>query len=266
MQPRSESALGENFTIVTVGAHRAPVLRAGAGPSLLLLHGEEGFAALRPLISQLAPDFSVIAPIHPGFGGDPAPDWLERVSDAAMYYLDFCDAIDLRDLHLVGASMGGWIAADLATRSTARLASLSLIAPAGLHVAGATGIDPFLMLDDAASRAMFHDPAVADAALAQVTGDDEDIRLQERVTIARLGWAPRLHDPALRKWLHRIDVPTLLLWGAQDRLFPPAYATAWQNLLPRARLHLLDACGHLPHVEQTAAAAAALRTQIEALS
>lgn len=264
MEPTHTKAAEPSFDTITIGSHRAPVLRAGSGPTALLLHGEEGFDALRPVIARLAATHSVIAPIHPGFGGDPAPDWLDRVSDVAMYYLDFLDALDLREVHLAGASMGGWIAAELATRSTDRLASLALIAPAGIHLPEAAGIDPFLMVETLALRAMYHSPEAADAAAARLTPESEDIRLQERVTIARLGWSPRLHDPALRKWLHRIDIPTLLLWGENDRLFPPAHAQAWAALLPKARVQMIAACGHLPHVEHTEAVAAALATHMEA--
>jgi pimeloyl-ACP methyl ester carboxylesterase len=88
--------------------------------------------------------------------------------------------------------------------------------------------------------------------------ETEDQNLKNQTTTARLTWQPRGYDPHLAKWLHRVALPTLLVWGANDKLLPPAYAAAWQKLIPTAQLVVIPDCGHLPHVEQRAAFVAAL--------
>jgi pimeloyl-ACP methyl ester carboxylesterase len=122
---------------------------------------------------------------------------------------------------------------------------------AGLHVPGVPRIDPFLRSDEQRIRDFFHDPAKADAMIARVLKPElEDVAAKNRVATARLAWQPRNHDPHLHKWLHRIDVPTLLIWGAEDRLFPPAYAYAWHELIPGSKAVIIPECGHVPHIEK----------------
>ena len=224
----------------------------GAAP-LLFLHGASGAGSWLPCMQMLAQKFDVIVPEHPGFGESDTPDWLDTIHDLAYFYLDFLDALDLERVHLVGVSLGGWIAAELAVRDTKRLVSLTLMDAAGIHVPGVERIDPFLRSDEQRIRDFFHDPAKADAMIARVlTPELEDVAMKNRIATARLSWQPRNHDPHLHKWLHRIDVPTLLIWGADDRLFPQEFAHAWQQLIPGAKLAILPECGHVPHIEKPA--------------
>ncbi len=140
-----------------------------------------------------------------------------------------------------------------------RLASLTLVGAAGILVKEADPIDPFLRTDEQRIRDLFHDPARAEAMLQELRRPElEDIGLKNQTMTARLTWQPRGYDPHLAKWLHRIDLPTLLVWGRNDRLYPPAYAHAWQRLIPGAKVVLVPDCGHLPHVEQPQAFVAAL--------
>jgi pimeloyl-ACP methyl ester carboxylesterase len=133
------------------------------------------------------------------------------------------------------------------------LRSLVLVDAAGVRVIGIDGIDPFLCSPEVLRRNLYADPKLADATRPP---DDEaslDAQLRAAVMTARLGWEPRFFDRDLPKWLHRIDVPTLVVWGAEDRIFPVAYAHEFGKLIPGARVEVLPACGHLPHVEQPAA-------------
>ncbi len=233
--------------------------RAGAGRPLLLLHGAADAGQWLPCMDHLAARHTVIAPEHPGFGGSDTPAWLDTIPDLANFYLDLIDQLDLADIDLVGHDLGGWIAAELAVRNPRRLASLTLVAAAGIHVRGVAQTDPFLRTDEQRIRDLFHDQTHADAMIARVLRPEaEDRNLQNQTTTARLTWQPRGYDPHLAKWLHRIALPTLLVWGADDRLLPPAYAAAWQKLIPGAQLVVIRDCGHLPHVEQPAAFVAAL--------
>ena len=187
-------------------------------------------------------------------------------SDLANFYLDFLDQLDLRGVHLIGSSLGGWVAAELAVRNATRLASLTLIGAAGIHLKDVEQVDTFLSNDEQRIRDLFHDQELAEAVIAGSERPElEDAALKNRMMTAKLSWQPRNHDPHLRKWLHRIKVPTLLVWGDHDRLFPKEYALAYQRLIPGAKVVIIPNCGHLPHVEKGDEFAAELETFIGAM-
>jgi pimeloyl-ACP methyl ester carboxylesterase len=240
------------------------LMRGGAGRPLLILHGASGAGNWLPYMADLAARHDVIVPEHPGFGGSDTPDWLDTPADLAGFYLDFLDQLDLTGVDLLGFSLGGWIAAELAVRNTSRLASLTLVAAAGIHVKGVAQIDPFLRTDEQRIRDFFHDPKRADDMVQRLLRPElEDTNLKNRTTTARLVWQPRGYDPHLHKWLHRIDVPTLLLWGANDRMFPPDYAHAYQRLIPGSKVVIIPDCGHVPQIEQRPSFVAALEGFLE---
>jgi pimeloyl-ACP methyl ester carboxylesterase len=199
---------------------------AGDGPPLVFLHGAGGIERLLPFFDLLAKHHAVMAPEHPGFGASDNPAFIRDVPDVAMYYLDFFDALAEASggekIHLVGQSVGGWIAAELATRNGAHLKSLTLLAPAGIRVKGILSGDNFMWSHEETSRNLVYDQAYAERAIAAGTAMDEGQRdrlLANRYAAAKLGWEPRWFDPALERWLHRIKVPTLVLWGADDKCF-----------------------------------------------
>jgi pimeloyl-ACP methyl ester carboxylesterase len=132
--------------------------------------------------------FEVITPEHPGFGESDTPDWLDTVHDLAYFDLDPLAQLDLDRVHLVGLSLGGWIAAELAVRDTSRLASLTLVGAAGLHVNGVKQIDPFLRTDEQRICDFFHDQARAGEMIAQrLSPERADIAMKNRATTAKLG-------------------------------------------------------------------------------
>ena len=141
------------------------MMRGGAGRPLLILHGAGGMGSWAPYMADLATRHDVIVPEHPGFGASDTPDWLDTIPDLANFYLDVLDQLDLQNVDLVGFSIGGWIAAELAARNTRRLASLTLVAAAGIHVKGVEQVDTFLRNDEQRIRDMFHDPKRADEML-----------------------------------------------------------------------------------------------------
>jgi pimeloyl-ACP methyl ester carboxylesterase len=233
--------------------------RAGAGRPLLFLHGANDAGQWLPCLDDLAARHDVIVPEHPGFGASDMPAWLDTIPDLANFYLDLIDQLDLHDVDLVGHDLGGWIAAELAVRNPRRLASLTLVAAAGIHLADVAQADPFLRTDEQRIRDLFHDPARADDMVKRATRPEfEDIGLKNQTTTARLIWQPRGYDPQLAKWLHRIGVPTLLVWGTNDRVYPIDCAAAYQKLIPDAKLAIIPDCGHLPHIERRPAFMAAL--------
>ena len=251
---------------ITIKDCRIRLMRGGAGAPLLFLHGGGGAGIWLPCMAKLAKKFDVIAPEHPGFGDSDTPPWLDTIEDLANFYLDFLDQLDLRGVHLIGSSLGGWVAAELAVRNATRLASLTLIGAAGIHLKDVEQVDTFLINDEQRIRDLFHDQELAEAVIAGSERPElEDAALKNRMMTAKLSWQPRNHDPQLRKWLHRIKVPTLLVWGDHDRLFPKEYALAYQRLIPGAKVVIIPNCGHLPHVEKGDEFAAELETFIGAM-
>ncbi len=227
------------------------IMRGGFGAPLLLLHGAGGAGTWLPYMDELAKRFEVIAPESPGFGTSDTPDWLDNVGDLAYFYLDFIRHFGLDGIHLVGHSLGGWVAAELAVRDCRALSSLTLVAPSGIRVNGVPRADIFLLMPDELVRHLFHDPKLIEAALARKpTDEDVEAQIKSMETLARLAWEPRLFNPHLSKWLHRVSVPTLILWGENDRLVPPAYGPAFAGLIPGARLQTIKDCGHLPNIEK----------------
>jgi pimeloyl-ACP methyl ester carboxylesterase len=229
----------------------ARALHAGSGEPMVFLHGSAGLPVWGPFFDTLSAGFDLHVPEHPGFGATPAPDWMRNIADMAMYYLDMLDALDLRDVHLVGHSLGGWIAAEIAIRNTSRIASLTLMAPAGVRLRGIPFGDNFIWGPEESVRNLFHDQSFADRLLSHAPTDEEaDLALNSRFMAVRLGWEPRWVNPALQRWLHRILVPTLVLWGDDDKLFPCTYASAWTEGIPNSRAEIIRDCGHLPHIEK----------------
>jgi pimeloyl-ACP methyl ester carboxylesterase len=249
---------------VTVRGCRIRLMRGGAGDPLIYLHGASG-AAWLPFLQKLSKNFDVIAPEHPGFGESDTPDWLDNIHDLAYFYLDLLEELKLEGAHLVGNSFGGWIAAELAVRSTQHLASLTLTGSAGLYVPGVAQFDSYLNSEELRLRNFFYDSTKAKEMIARVLNPQtEDIALKNRATVAKISWQPRSHDPHLHKWLHRIDVPTLLVWGDTDRMFPKEHALAYQESIPDAKLVIIPKCGHVPQIEQPDAFVAALESFIGA--
>ena len=238
-------------SIVTVDGCRVSVKRGGVGEPLLFLHGAGGASAILPFMEKLAQRFEIIVPEHPGFGATDEPGWLENIHDLAYFYLDFLKAERLQRVHLIGGSIGGWIALEMAVRDSSRLRTLTLVGSAGIHIAGAPTGDLFLWSPEETFRNAFFDQKLAEQALAErLTPDQHDTGLRNKFTVAKLAWEPRLHDPNLHKWLHRIEIPTHVVWGDSDRMFPVQYGEAFQRLIPHSELTVIRRCGHLPQVER----------------
>jgi len=225
--------------------------RGGKGRPLVFLHGANGAPVVLPFMEKLAERFDVLVPEHPGYGQSSEPDWLENIHDVAYFYLDLFKQLDLKDIVLVGASMGGWIAMEIAVRDCSRLKELVLVAPAGIAAPGVEPADIFLMAPEDVVRALYFDQSIPEKLLAvPPTPEAIDTGLKNRHTTARLGWEPRLNDPHLPKWLQRIDVPVKIVWGEKDAILPVAFTKEFSRLMPKAKIHVLENCGHLPQVEK----------------
>ena len=248
----------------TIAGCKVQMLRGGQGAPLLFLHGGGGAGVWLPFFKTLAAKFDVIVPEHPGFGRSDTPEWLDNVGDYANFYLEFIDKLGLKDVNLVGTSLGGWIAADLAVRDSSHLNTLTLVAPAGIHVNGVPKGDIFLWTPEQSVRNLVADQGLADNILAMQPDEDERRRrMKNALMLAKVGWQPRLYDPNLRKWLHRIKKPTQIIWGDSDKVIPAAYGPAYRDLIPGSKLEVFKNCGHLPHIEKADDSAALITKFIE---
>jgi pimeloyl-ACP methyl ester carboxylesterase len=241
------------LSTVEVAGCRIALKRGGQGRPLLYLHGANGAAVIAPFMAQLAESFEVLVPEHPGFGASEEPGWLDNIHDLAYFYLDFIEQLDLRNLTLVGTSLGGWLALEIAVRNASRLCALTVVGPSGIYVPGLPRGDFFLWTPEERVRNLFVDQSIVDRLLAQRPSEQEaEIELKNQFTVARLAWEPRLFDPHLHKWLHRIKLPVQIVWGEADRILPAAYAAAFKSLIPQARIDVIPHCGHLPPIEKPA--------------
>jgi pimeloyl-ACP methyl ester carboxylesterase len=225
----------------------------GSGQPLLFLHAGEGLQPQLEWLDLLARRFRVVAPHHPGWGTSALPDWLMTVDDLAYLYLDLAASEGLEDAILVGACFGGWIAAEMAIRDTRRFAQLVLVDTLGIKVSGFTErdiADMHAIPREDYMRLAWADHTKGERDLMQLPDTELAGIARGREAFARFGWRPYMHNPRLRHWLHRIDLPTLLLWGEQDGIVSTTYGQAWQGEIPAAQMEIIPHAGHFPHWEQ----------------
>lgn len=231
-------------------------LVAGSGPPLLYLHAEQYFEQVRPHLDALAKKWRVIAPRHPGYGTASGAAGLRSVDDLAYLYLDLLDELKLDNVLLVGASFGGWIAIEMCVRNHARLAKLVLVSSVGVKFSGREErdfADLFYLPDIEAMPMLFADPKRHAPSYTAMSSGQLEEHARERQMLAHYGWRPYLHNPGLNRWLHRVDLPTLVLWGDSDKFARPSYAQSLVSALPAAELMVVRGAGHYPEIEQSEA-------------
>jgi pimeloyl-ACP methyl ester carboxylesterase len=243
-------------TVETKKGTRCRVLEAGSGTPVLYLHGAGGLLPDNPFLDLLAQRHSVFAPEWPGYGESTGDELLEDMLDFALHGWDLVDALGLSRPHVVGHSMGGMIAAEMACLAPRDLGKLVLAAPAGLWMDESPIPDIFAMLPFQIAEVLFADPQQGQALLTGGADLSEIEALKDFyiATQRRLSMAGKILFPIpnrrLSKRLYRLTADTLLVWGAQDRLIIPAYGKQWQSLVPRARLEIIEGAGHMLPYEQ----------------
>jgi len=247
------STAGSPPAMHAINGLQIEILTQGNGKPLLFLHPELGLDPAAPVVERLSSGARIIAPSHPGFGRSEVAKSQTTVDDLAYFYLDLLDALDLRDAALVGVSFGAWIAAEIAIKSTARLSHLVLAGAVGIKVGDRETRDIpdiFAMTESQYLELAYADPAIAKVDYTTRPEAELNIVARNREATARYAWSPYMHDPKLKGRLHRIRIPTLVLWGDKDRLTAPDYGRAYAAAIPEARFELIGACGHFPHIEQ----------------
>jgi pimeloyl-ACP methyl ester carboxylesterase len=238
---------------VKLGEVDLELFEGGSGPTLLYLHSGSGLRPDAPFFDALCRRFRVIAPAHPGFGASSLPLWLDTVDDYAHLYLELIDRLALSNILLVGHSIGGWTAAEIATKTTHNIDRLVLVGPVGIKVGPVDRLDIpdiYAMPEDQLDALLYADPAKWRPDRSKLSDQELMTMARNRQTLALITWEPYMHNPKLKHRLHRIDRPTLLMRGAQDGLISEQYAAAYAGLIPGAKLVTVDGAGHSPQIEQ----------------
>lgn len=229
------------------------VVRRGAGQPILALHGMQPIDPAARFLDLLARHAEIIAPSHPGFGDSPRPADFDTVYDLVHLYLDLLESLPHEKVTVLGFSFGGWLAAEMAAACCHRVDRLVLVDPLGIKLGDRETrdiVDVFNVHPDAVRDCEWHDPvrfapdfnAWDDAALIRYA--------RGRDALCTYGFQPYMFNPQLKRWLARIAMPTLVLWGASDRIVTPEYGRAYAGLIPGARFVQIDAAGHHPEIEQ----------------
>jgi len=254
-------------TIRIAGAE-LEVFQSGEGPPILFLHNGGGFDPESRFVPLLTARHRLIAPSHPGFGRSSLPEWIDSCDDIAYVHLELMDRLRLDQVDVIGCSIGGWIAAELATKSPERVRRLVLVCPEGVKVGPPERLDIpdiYALPHEELEQISYHDPARMQIDPAQFSDEQLAILVRNRETTALLVWEPYMHNPKLRHRLHRITAPTLFLRGESDGLVSADYLEAYGRLLPNARLETIAAAGHSPHLEQPEAFARTVLQFMEAV-
>ncbi|MBX9701480.1 MAG: alpha/beta hydrolase [Acetobacteraceae bacterium] len=228
------------------------VLRQGSGEPVVFLHGFQPADPGARWMGLLARRAEVIAPSLPGFGASARPKDFESVYDVLNTLSAFLETLGHRKVTLVGSSLGGWLAAELAVRSCDRIARLVLVDALGIKVSDRTTpdiLDVFNTLPELVKAATWHDEAKA-PDLDAMTDEQLIARHRNWESLALYGWHPYMHNPRLNYWLPRISAPTLVLWGASDGIVKSAYGRAYAARIPGAAFAEIAAAGHHPEIEQ----------------
>ena len=235
------------------------VLRGGSGDPIVLLHGMRSLDESSRFVSLLVDHGAILAPSLPGFGDTKRPKDFDSIYDLVHLTRALLDTVQGGKVTLVGLSFGGWLAAEMAAAGHPRLGRLVLVDPVGIKISDrqtADILDVFNRHPDEVRAAAFHDPdrcapdfdAMEDTAIIRYARD--------RDALCLYGWNPYLYNPQLPRWLPRIAVPTLVVWGESDGIVTPAYGRAYAEMIPNARFSVLPNAGHHPDVEQPEALAA----------
>ncbi len=238
---------------VEVGGVRLELFEFGSGKPILVLHEGQGFSPDAAFVGGLAKSHRVIAPSHPGFGRSERPGDIDTVDDLAHLYLEFIHDFGLHEVTVLGFSLGGWIAAEVATRCSHDIGRLVLVDAVGIRPGEPTdrpildifGVPPEVLFQKTFAHPERHIPDFS------TFGDDDFLTLaRNREATAVYGWDPYMHNPKLQGRLARLRIPTLVVWGEDDGIVSVEYGRTLAGSVPDGRFVTIPDAGHLPHLEQ----------------
>src|SRR5438874_1565495 len=229
------------------------VVREGAGRPILLLHGFQTIDPDARFLELLSRHGEIIAPSGPGFGQSPRPQDFDTVYDLVHLYLELLDTLPSHEATLVGFSFGGWLAAEVAVACSDRLNKLVLVDPVGIKISDHETpdiLDIFEKSPDEVRRRSWHDPDRFAPDFNAMSDEALTVYARNREALCLYAWHPYMYNSQLPRWLGRIKVPTLLLWGASDGVVTPDYGRAYSRLIPGSGFEMLERAGHYPEIEQ----------------
>jgi pimeloyl-ACP methyl ester carboxylesterase len=228
-------------------------VECGTGRPILFLHPGIGIDRAAPVLAELAKGGRVIAPSHPGFGTSQLPKGMTTVDDVSYFYLDLLEALDLHDVLVVGIGLGGWIAAEIAVKDSSRLSRLVMANAIGVKIGDRETrdiVDIWALMPDEFTKLAYFDPKAGERDYKNLPEAESLAAARNREAYARIAWSPYMHNPKLKSRLHRIQLPTLFLWGAADRILSEQYGRGYCGLIPGAKFETIEKAGHFPHIEQ----------------
>jgi pimeloyl-ACP methyl ester carboxylesterase len=238
-------------TVTAAGIGPVPVTytERGDGPPVLLLHGGAGAQSVLGFAGLLASEgpARVIAPVHPGFDGTPRPDGLHDMPGLARVYVALLDELNLAGVTVIGNSIGGWLAAEIALAGSPRVGRVILVDAAGLQVPQHPAADFFSLTLDQVFDLSYRHPERFRPDLSQLTDAERAVRAANGAALSTYGGA--MSDPGLLGRLPGISVPVLVVWGAADRMIPVEHGQAYAAAIPGAQLRVIAEAGHLPQLE-----------------
>jgi pimeloyl-ACP methyl ester carboxylesterase len=247
----STESIVKTLNVAGIGPVELTIEERGGGRPFLVLHGGAGPQSVAVFAQLLAEDgqHRVLIPTHPGFGGTPRPDGLDSMAGLASLYVSLLDDLGLEDVTVIGNSVGGWIAAEMALLHSSRIGGIVLLDAVGIEVADHSVADLSGLSVPEIQALSFHDPAPFRVDPTTIPDAQKAVMAANGAALAVYSGSPAMADPTLLGRLAGIAVPTLVLWGDSDQIVEPAYGQAYAAAIPGARFDVLPATGHMPHME-----------------
>jgi pimeloyl-ACP methyl ester carboxylesterase len=249
------AAMNNPPRLIDIAGITVELRRGGSGTPVLVIHGELGVPGWLESFAQLAEHHDVIVPSLPGYGRSTRPDWIMGVHDLAAWVTWFARDIDLRTpVNVIGCSLGGWVAAEIATVAPQFFNKMVLVGAMGIKPEQGEIFDYFLESGLTGLRRAFHRPEQSSAFMRywgnEWTPEETDLVEQHREMTCRIAWKPYMHSLTLRHLLPGVSTPTLVLWGGEDAITPINSGEIYQRAIPRSRLVVIENCGHMPEMEK----------------
>jgi pimeloyl-ACP methyl ester carboxylesterase len=251
------AALTEAPPLIDAAGIRVELRRGGRGSPLLVIHGELGVPGWLECFAHLAEHHDVIVPSLPGYGRSARPDWIMGIHDLAAWVTWFARDLELSTpVNVIGFSLGGWAAAEIATVAPQFFNKLILVGAMGIKPERGEIFDYFLESGLTGLRRAFHRPEEAAEFMRhwgkEWTPEETDLVEQHREMTCRIAWKPYMHSLTLRHLLPGVPTPTLLIWGREDAITPIESGEIFQHAIPGSHLAVIESCGHMPEMEKPA--------------
>ncbi len=247
------STTATNFTeeFVQVDFGKVHLMKGGTGSPLLLFQDDLGSPGWQPFYDELARNFTLYVPSHPGFGKSDRPDWMRSARDLALSHLWLMRKLGLESVSAVGIGFGGWLAAEMATMCHHIFDRMVLVGALGVQPTEGEILDQILLSGDEYARLCFHDSAKFEAVYgSETTVDQREVWEVNREMVIRVAWKPYMFDQSLPHLLGSVDTPTLVVSAENDKIVPASCGQRYADLIPNARLEVLAGSGHCADVEK----------------